>query len=187
LHDGERDEGSDWLVVIVSVPATPSRYRVAVWRELRRVGAIPLGQGVWGMPNLPAFEQRVADIVELVAQGGGDALLLDSRGHSARDAEQLRSAFARARAEEWTEFLNECGHFLDEIEKEIAKDKLTMAELDEEEQSLERLRRWHGEITRRDAFAVAAGSEASDRLTECAARLEDYAQLVYERSGQGAS
>ena len=29
-----------WLVLLVRVPAQPSRHRVAVWRELRRVGAV---------------------------------------------------------------------------------------------------------------------------------------------------
>ena len=28
---------------MVRIPAEPSRHRVAVWRELRRTGAIPLG------------------------------------------------------------------------------------------------------------------------------------------------
>jgi len=32
-----------WLVVVIRLPANPSRHRVGVWRELRRVGAIPLG------------------------------------------------------------------------------------------------------------------------------------------------
>jgi hypothetical protein len=36
-------QGGRWLVLAVRVPAEPSRHRVAVWRELRRTGAVPLG------------------------------------------------------------------------------------------------------------------------------------------------
>ncbi|MET8612367.1 Chromate resistance protein ChrB [Streptomyces misionensis] len=31
----------------------PSRHRAAVWRELRETGALPLGQGVWAVPDVP--------------------------------------------------------------------------------------------------------------------------------------
>jgi hypothetical protein len=34
-------------VIVVRVPAQPTRHRVAIWRELRRMGAVPLGQGSW--------------------------------------------------------------------------------------------------------------------------------------------
>src|SRR3954452_22881933 len=34
------DGPARWLVLVVRVPADPSRHRVAVWRELRRAGAV---------------------------------------------------------------------------------------------------------------------------------------------------
>ncbi|NUR98088.1 MAG: hypothetical protein HOV67_22890, partial [Kribbellaceae bacterium] len=45
-----------WLVLVVRIPAEPSRHRVAVWRELRKAGALSLGQGVWAVPELPVFD-----------------------------------------------------------------------------------------------------------------------------------
>jgi hypothetical protein len=59
-----------------------------------------------------------------------------------------------AREAEWVEFVAECGKYLAEIDKEIAKDKLTLAELDEEQQSPERLRRWHRELRLRDLLGL---------------------------------
>jgi len=85
-----------------------------------------------------------------------------------------------AREAEWVEFVAECGKYLAEIDKEIAKDKLTLAELDEEEQSLERLRRWYRDIKLRDLFGAPAAAEAEQRLKHCAERLEDYADRVYQ-------
>jgi hypothetical protein len=66
------------------------------------------------------------------------------------------------------------------IDKEIAKGKLTLAELDEEEQSLERLRRWYRELKVRDLFGAPLAVEAEQRLKQCAERLEDYADRVYQ-------
>jgi hypothetical protein len=61
-------------------------------------------------------------------------------------------------------FLVECDRFLKEIEKEIGKGKLTSAELDEEEQSYERLVRWHRDIARRTMFQTGLSPTAERRL-----------------------
>ena len=37
--------------------AEPSRHRVAVWRELRRSGAVSLQQGLWAVPDGTTFDQ----------------------------------------------------------------------------------------------------------------------------------
>ena len=60
-----------WLVLVVKVPAEPSRHRVAVWRELRKLGALSLGQGVWAVPDLPVFGDGVARALELPERAGG--------------------------------------------------------------------------------------------------------------------
>jgi len=50
-----------WVVLVVRVPGTPSRHRVAVWRELRRIGAVSLGQGAWLVPDVPVFAVDMYD------------------------------------------------------------------------------------------------------------------------------
>src|SRR5437660_175291 len=39
--------GRQWLVLLPRLPAEPARYRMALWRELRRSGGVALGQAVW--------------------------------------------------------------------------------------------------------------------------------------------
>ena len=89
------------------------------------------------------------------------------------------AVYTAAREAEWVEFVAECRKYLAEIDKEIAKDKLTLAELDEEEQSLERLRRWHRELRLRDLLGAPSAAGADQRLKECQAILEDYTQRVF--------
>ena len=84
-----------------------------------------------------------------------------------------------AREAEWVEFVAECGKYLAEIDKEIAKDKLTLAELDEEEQSLERLRRWYRELRSRDLLGIPATTKSATALKLCEERFERYADHVY--------
>ena len=142
----------EWIVLLFRVPAEPSRHRVAVWRELRRTGAVSIGQSAWLAPAAPAFVDGVTRAVQLVQAAGGEAIVLDAAGHRPADTDRLAAVYTAAREAEWVEFVAECGKYLAEIDKEIDKAKLTLAELDEEEQSLERLRRWHRELRLRDVL-----------------------------------
>jgi Protein ChrB, N-terminal len=169
-----------WTVLIVRLPADPSRHRVAVWRELRRVGALSLGQGVWALPATPAFTAGLDRAVELAERGDGEVVLLDAAGRDEAHAARLEGLFTAAREAEWAEFVADCGKYEAELDKEFRTKKFTLAELDEEEQSLERLRRWYREIKLRDLFGAPSAADAEQRLKHCAERLEDYAERVYQ-------
>jgi ChrB-like protein len=167
-------------VLVVRVPAAPSRHRVAVWRELRRIGALSLGQGTWAVPEVAAFAEGVERVVELAERGEGEVVVLAAAGRGQTDAARLAALFTAERQEEWAEFVADCGKFDAEIDKEIGKGKFTMAELEEEEQSLERLRRWHRELKARDVFGAPSAGEAEQRLKHCTKRLADYTNQVFQ-------
>jgi hypothetical protein len=172
-----------WIVLLFRVPAEPSRHRVAVWRELRRTGAVSIGQSAWLAPAAPAFADGIGRAVDIVQAAGGEAIVLDASGRQPADSERLAGVYTAARQAEWAEFLAECGKYLAELDKEIATSKLTLAELDEEEQSMERLRRWHRELRLRDVLGAPSASSAERRLKECEAKLEDYTQRVFHAVG----
>ena len=146
------------MVLVVRVPAEPSRHRVAVWRELRRAGAILLGQGVWAVPDAPVFANGIARTLALAERGDGDVTVLTAAGRGEPDAARLEALFTAERAEEWAEFI---------------------AELEEEEHSLERLRRWHRDLTARDVFGAPSAAEADQQLKHCIERLADYTERVF--------
>ncbi len=169
-----------WLVLVVRVPAEPSRHRVAVWRELRKTGAVSLGQGAWAVPEVPGFAAGIARVGELAARGDGELVVLQATGREERDAAWLQAAFTALRQQEWAEFLADCGKFDAEIDKELALRKLTMAELEEEEQSMDRLRRWHRDLTARDVFGAPLAADAQQQLKHCEERLAEFTDQVFQ-------
>ncbi|MEU2737431.1 Chromate resistance protein ChrB [Streptomyces sp. NPDC007095] len=173
------EQGSRWIILVIKLAAEPSRHRVAVWRELRKIGALSLGQGVWAVPDVPVFTEGTARAIALTEAAGGQAVTLNASGRGPEDAARFQALFTAARSADWTEFLADCGKFDEELAKEIRIAKFTLAELEEEEQSLERLRRWHRDLTARDVFGAPETAEAAKRLKECAAACEDYAQRVF--------
>ena len=168
-----------WRVITYRLPPEPSRHRVAVWRELRRLGAVPLQQGTWAVPEGEPFEAGVAHVVKAIGTAGGKPVVLAVAEEEA-SATQLNDLFTAQREAEWGEFLADCGKYETELAGEVAKGKLTLAELDEEEQSLDRLRRWYRTIKARDLFGAPSAAAAERRLKECAEALEGFADQVYQ-------
>ncbi|QNA93966.1 Chromate resistance protein ChrB [Microbacterium sp. Se63.02b] len=172
-------DSEGWLVLLVQVPATPSRHRVAVWRELRQFGAVPAGQGTWVAPDVPACAAGVERARALAQRGDGDILVLRTQTDGG-DTAALRELFDAARADDWSEFVADCAKYRAEIAREIEKKKFTLAELEEEEQSLDRLQRWHRTLRSRDVFESPASKEADRELAACGADLGRFAELVYQ-------
>lgn len=180
------EQGIAWLILVIKLPAEPSRHRVAVWRELRKIGALSLGQGIWAAPDVPVFADGIRRAVELAENSAGQVMTLQAAGRTTEDAARFRELFTAARSADWAEFLADCGKFEAEIAKEIRIAKFTLAELEEEEQSLERLRRWHRDLGVRDVFVAQEAAEAAERLKHCQAVCEDYAERVFAALHQPA-
>lgn len=172
-----------WRLITYRLPSEPSRHRVAAWRELRRLGAVPLQQGTWSLPTGEGFDQGFDQVVRTIDVAGGHPVVLTVCDDDAGVA-QLEALFTEQREAEWSEFLGECDKYEAELVDEVRKGKLTLAELDEEEQSLDRLRRWYRQIRARDLFGAPAGVTAERRLKECGEALEAFGDQVYQAREQ---
>ena len=172
-----------WQIITYRLPKEPSRHRVAVWRELRRLGAISLQQGTWALPTGEGFDEGFAQVIRTIDIAGGQpvTLMVADDDHSVA---QLEGLFSEQRDLEWQEFLADCDKYEAELSGEIEKGKFTLAELDEEEESLERLRRWYRAIRGRDLYGAPSAPAAERRLKECSEALESYAELVYQAREQ---
>src|SRR5215471_11976375 len=179
----ERGEPMPWRLITYRLPAEPSRHRVAVWRELRRLGAVGLQQGTWAVPDGEPFEAGFTQVVGAIKAAGGKPVVLAVAAEEASET-QLEVLFTALREAEWGEFLSDCGKYEAELAGEVLKGKLTLAELDEEEQSLDRLRRWYRTIRARDLFGAPSAPAAERRLKECAEALESFAEQVYQAREQ---
>lgn len=170
--------------MLVKVPTEPARYRMALWRELRRSGAVPLGQATWAVPDLPVAQSLLDRLADVVEAGAGSLLVLQATGFAQRDVSRLERLYAEAREAEWAEFIADCGKYLAELDKEERIAKYTLAELEEEEQSLDRLRRWYRELRSRDLLGIPATRDAAIDLKRCEERFAVYADHVYAALSQ---
>jgi len=152
---------------------------VAVWRELRRRGAVALQTATWAIPSGDSFDEGLAKAVALVNRSGGQVLVVDvdPASPAVADLEALHSA---DRDEEWAEFAAECDKAIAELASEVVKEKFTLAELDEEEHNVDRLRRWYRELRAKDLFGAPLAPHGEVRLKETVEALDDFAERVYQ-------
>jgi DNA-binding transcriptional regulator PaaX len=171
-----------WFVLIYRLPANDSRARVAVWRELRRSGALHLQQSVVVAPDSEAFRGDVERLRGVIEDVGGQVTAVRAQALDPGDDERFRAAWNQARDDQYRELKGECTKFLAEIDHEFAIEKFTLAELEEEEAEIDKLRRWHARIRQLDVHDAVGAAAAVEALGEAEAALERYSHEVFERT-----
>jgi len=167
-----------WILLIYRLPSEPSRHRVFVWRQIRKLGALSVKQSACALPSSEGNLAGLTALAKSIQRVGGDSYLFSAEALDKSTAALLESSYSKAVQEEYVEYLSECAKFIAEIKKEIKIKKFTHAELAEEEKSLEKLQRWSQDLTNKDLFGSPSRSAADRALKECDAALERFAAKV---------
>jgi hypothetical protein len=66
-------ETSEWVLLAYRIPREPSTPRIAVWRKLRRLGAVQVLDGLVGLPSDARTKEHLEWIADEVIAAGGEA------------------------------------------------------------------------------------------------------------------
>ena len=91
-----------WLVLVHQLPPTPSNLRVRTWRRLQQIGALPLKQAVYVLPDSATAREDFEWLKSEIVASGGEAIILEANHIDAAGDEELVDAFRRARQEDYT-------------------------------------------------------------------------------------
>lgn len=171
---------SKWLLLTYKVPADPATRRVALWRKLKGMGAVYLQNGVCLLPRTDDHVRRLKMMENDITEMGGESVLLETIALDRAQEEKVIARFKADRDDQYREFLGRCAAYEDEIAKEIAIEKFTYAELEEEDADLKKLEGWLDKIRKLDFYGAPLAEEAENRLRACAALLDSYAQRVFD-------
>lgn len=177
-------EKRKWLVINYNLPTEPSRYRVSTWRALKKLGALNIQQSMWVLVYNEDNYSAMQKISQNIEANNGDALLMESVFFEKEHEEKIISFFNNIRNEEYREFIDECGKYLKELEKEVSIEKFTFAELEEEEEELEKLISWYGKIETRDILRSSEGDTAKKSLEQIKISFQEYNELVYKHNNK---
>jgi hypothetical protein len=152
-------ERGRWVLMAYRLPREPSSPRTALWRKLRRLGAVQLLDGLVALPLSDHNREQFEWLVEDVHEAGGEAALWLAEPDVAADGRALETALVTAVAEEYRAITAAAreAHALDAPARRRA---------------LSRLRREMRRIRARDYFPPPERQQAETALDELALLIE---------------
>ena len=168
-----------WIAISYALPREPSRPRVAIWRKLKKIGAVNMQQSLWVLPASDESRAFLDEIKEDVVRGGGEAFVLSFSADADGDA-RIRRKISAEREAEYGELFEQCEDFFTEIDKETTRGNFTFAEIEENEEELAKLETWYRKIAARDIASSSLRDKAEALLAECKRQLDGFCNRVYE-------
>jgi hypothetical protein len=90
-----------WVLLLIRLPATHSAERVAIWRKLKKSGAIQIQTSTYVLPDDPPRYETFQWLTQHIRDAGGDATLVRAREIDGFSNERLIELFNAARAKEY--------------------------------------------------------------------------------------
>jgi DNA-binding FrmR family transcriptional regulator len=162
-----------WLVLIYTLPPEPTRKRAYVWRELKKIGAVYLRDGVCVLPDRPATRQALQSVVDRVRAFEGQATLVEAALVDDLTVEEVVRQARAARQTEYAALAESSRELLDHVHRELRHRDFSEVETRTLLQDVGKLWRWYDQICARDYFASVGAAKASAAIAECESTIQD--------------
>jgi hypothetical protein len=167
---------ADWLLCSYRLPREPSRLRLAVWRRLKRVGAVMVHDGLWVLPKDAKTREDFDWLAEEIEERGGSVMLWEARSLPLSQDSAVIQRF-RAEAEERYAGVAQAARQLARRGKRGG----SSAQAEKAMQQLRGLERSLRLDRRRDYFRAPGRQQAEERVQAAAAEIRSRLRLEKPR------
>jgi DNA-binding transcriptional regulator PaaX len=106
----EQPHAIEWVLLVYKIPREPTSSRAAVWRKLKRLGALLLHDAVWVLPATAWTREQFQWLAVEIGELGGEVYLWESRLLLNGQAEELVRQFQTRVETAYQEILEEAEH-----------------------------------------------------------------------------
>lgn len=171
-----------FLVLVYRMPAKPTAGRVAVWRLLKKAGAVYLQDSVCVFPDLARVRRELDSVLERIDEKQGSYHLLPLRKLSELEEGKIVELFREQSSNHYLEIIEDCEvNFTKEIEFENFRQNYTYEEAEEIRMEFEKLCTWFDRVDDRNWFDAPHRTDAKTWLVRCERMLEEFEAQVFER------
>ena len=170
-----------FIELVYRMPAKPTAGRVAVWRSLKKAGAVYLQDSVCVLPDTDVLRVELDGVLKRIDESGGSYHLLPVAELPDEEEQKLVQLFVDQTSKHYAEIIEDCEvNFVKEIEFENFRKNYTYEEAEEIRMEFEKICTWYERVQERDWFGAPNQSEARAWLQRCEAMLEEFEQTVFE-------
>jgi hypothetical protein len=162
------------------MPPKPTASRVAVWRALKKSGAVYVQDSVCVLPDTAALRRELAPVLARIDSAEGRYHLLPLRQAAPEEQQKLIDLFLEQSAQHYREIIENCEvNFVKEIEFEVFRRNFTYEEAEEIRMEFEKIVTWFDRVSARDWFGAPDRVEAARWIRHCETLLEDFETKVF--------
>ena len=92
---------TSWLLLLFSLPTNRNTERVAVWRRLKKMGAVQIKTSTYLLPDEPAQYEQFQWLAQQIRDYGGDSTLVRAQEIEGLTKEKVIAMFNDARAKDY--------------------------------------------------------------------------------------
>ncbi len=175
-----------FVVLVYRMPSKPTAGRVAVWRLLKKAGAVYLQDSVCVFPDLPRMRKELEPVLERIDEKKGSYHLLPLRKLTPEEEAKIVALFRDQASNHYLEIVEDCEvNFTKEIQFEHFRKNYSYEEAEEIRMEFEKLGTWFDRVRERDWFDAPHRAEAEKWLRRCERMLEGFEAKVFELHGAG--
>jgi hypothetical protein len=173
-----------FLQLIYRMPAKPTAGRVAVWRNLKKTGAVYLQDSACVLPDTEMTRNELEPVLRRIDESDGSYHLLPLAELPEEEDAKLVQLFVDQTTKHYAEIVEDCEvNFVKEIEFENFRENYTYEEAEEIRMEYEKICTWFDRVRERDWFGAPNEGEAREWLRRCEALLDEFEAKVFELQG----
>lgn len=145
-------KSASWLLLLFSLPTNRNTERVAVWRRLKKMGAVQMKTSTYLLPDSPTQYEQFQWLAQQIRDYGGDSTLVRAHEIEGLTKEKVIALFNDVRAKDYAEIRKSLQGFIARRKKMDAETAATQ---------IERLTRQFREIREVDFFDSPRGHDVA--------------------------
>lgn len=143
---------NDWLALVYRIPPLPSRFRVKVWRQLKKAGAIYYQQCIAVLPNNEHFLAFFNGMKTQIVDCCGEAMIMNFHFIDEAETENAINLFNSNISQQYLDIADVIAEIKADIENINIKELQDIGILREKLSDLRKLRKNYNTIKLKDCF-----------------------------------
>ena len=170
---------SSWIIVFYDVPSEPSKLKVRIWREFKKLGAVYPQMSCCILPDNSESKEKINEISKIILDNGM-LIKISTSEFNEKEHNKVIRLFRKERDKQYDEIYEECEEFIEEINLNIQNKKFTQEEVEEMEEVLDGLNRWVEKVLSKDWIKTSTNIiRLKECLKKCQQSMDNFAEFSF--------